>query len=102
MPVETFPNVTSLEDLAATAHEEVDVPDAAPPTDLSEQGVEEKEGPPAGSSVPDVSGKPAVNTKPAADERPLAGDKPAPAVKPATTKPQQPAKPQTKPGTPSK
>jgi penicillin-binding protein 1A len=102
MPVETFPNVTSLEDLAATAHEEVDVPDTAPPTDLSEQGVEEKEGSPAGGSAPDVSGKPAESAQPGTAERPLAGDKPAPAVKPATTKPQQPAKPQTKPGTPSK
>ncbi|MGB6716788.1 MAG: PBP1A family penicillin-binding protein [Candidatus Acidiferrales bacterium] len=45
MPVEDFPNVTSLEELAKTAHEQVDVPDNAPPADLSEQGVPEKQPP---------------------------------------------------------
>jgi penicillin-binding protein 1A len=45
MPVENFPNVTPLEELAKTAHEDVDVPDSAPPADLSEQGVPEKQPP---------------------------------------------------------
>ena len=102
MPVETFPNVTSLEDLAASAHEEVDVPDTAPPTDVSEQGIEGNNAP-AAAGAPDTSAKPSETTKPATGERPLAGDKPAPGVKPATTtKPQQPVKPQTKPGRPGK
>ena len=52
MPVESFPNVTSLEELAKTAHEDVDVPDNAPPADLSEQGAPEKQ--PAEPAKPPV------------------------------------------------
>jgi penicillin-binding protein 1A len=52
MPVENFPNVTSLEELAKTAHEDVDVPDAAPPADVTEQGLPEK--PPAEPAKPPV------------------------------------------------
>ena len=42
MPVENFPNVVPLEELAKNAHEDVDVPDTAPPADVTEQGLPEK------------------------------------------------------------
>lgn len=80
MPVENFPNVTSLEDLAKTAHENVDVPDTAPPLDLTEQGLPEKQ--PSASEA-----------TPATQDRPLAGDKPPTAGKP-TPQVKPPAKPQ--------
>jgi penicillin-binding protein 1A len=80
MPVENFPNVTSLEDLAKTAHEQVDVPDAAPPVDRTEQGI------PGNQPIGEAN-------QPVTSDKPLAGDKPAVAPKP-------PAKPQTKPGIP--
>jgi len=51
-PVENFPNVTPLEELAKTAHENVDVPDAAPPADVTEQGLPEKQ--PAEPAKPPV------------------------------------------------
>jgi hypothetical protein len=50
LPVESFPNVTPLEELAKTAHEDVDVPDNAPPADVTEQGLPEK--PPAEPAKP--------------------------------------------------
>ena len=62
MPVESFPNVTSLEDLAKTQQEQVDVPDTAPPADVSEQGIPEK---PTQTAQPDKpTAKP--QTKPSA------------------------------------
>jgi penicillin-binding protein 1A len=54
MPVENFPNVVPLEELAKNVHEDVDVPDTAPPADLTEQGLPEK--PPA--EVPKPAVKP--------------------------------------------
>ncbi|MGB8654945.1 MAG: PBP1A family penicillin-binding protein [Candidatus Acidiferrales bacterium] len=39
MPVEDFPNVVSLEKLAPSQHVQVDVPDTAPPADVTEQGL---------------------------------------------------------------
>lgn len=42
MPVEDFPNVVPLEVLAKNVHEDVDVPDTAPPADVTEQGLPEK------------------------------------------------------------
>ena len=63
MPVENFANVQSLEDLAKTQHEEVDVPDTAPPADLSEQGEAPKEPaqpPKPKPGGPDATGKPQI------------------------------------------
>ncbi|HEV2290194.1 MAG TPA: PBP1A family penicillin-binding protein [Candidatus Acidoferrales bacterium] len=63
MPVENFANVESLEDLAKTQHEEVDVPDTAPPADLSEQGEAPKEPaqpPKPKPGGPDATGKPPI------------------------------------------
>jgi len=42
MPVEDFPNVVPLEVLAKNQHEDVDVPDTAPPVDAAEQGFPDK------------------------------------------------------------
>jgi penicillin-binding protein 1A len=42
MPVENFPNVVPLEVLAKNQHEDVDVPDTAPPADAAEQGLQDK------------------------------------------------------------
>ncbi|HEV2299832.1 MAG TPA: PBP1A family penicillin-binding protein [Candidatus Acidoferrales bacterium] len=42
MPVEDFPNVVPLEEMAKNVHEDVDVPDTAPPADVTEQGLPEK------------------------------------------------------------
>lgn len=81
MPVENFPNVTSLEELAKTAHEDVDVPDTAPPRDATEQGLPEKQTTDGSDKTPSL-------------ENPLAGDKPV-----VPPKPQQPSKP-TKPQIP--
>ena len=39
MPVEDFPNVVPLEKLAPAQHVQVDVPDTAPPADVTEQGL---------------------------------------------------------------
>jgi penicillin-binding protein 1A len=50
MPVENFPNVVPLEELAKNVHEDVDVPDTAPPVDLTEQGLPGK--PPAEPAKP--------------------------------------------------
>ncbi|MGB6482543.1 MAG: PBP1A family penicillin-binding protein [Candidatus Acidiferrales bacterium] len=83
MPAENFPNVTSLEELAKTQHEDVDVPDAAPPADVTEQGLPEKQS--AASEDSSVT-----KDKPLAGDRPAAGGKPTPQVKPPA-KPQQPA-----------
>ncbi|MGB6876691.1 MAG: PBP1A family penicillin-binding protein [Candidatus Acidiferrales bacterium] len=83
MPAENFPNVTSLEELAKTQHEDVDVPDTAPPADVTEQGLPEKQ--PAASEDSSVT-----KDKPLAGDRPAAGGKPTPQVKPSA-KPQQPA-----------
>ena len=44
MPVEDFPNVVPLEVLAKNEHEDVDVPDTAPPADVTEQGLPDKPG----------------------------------------------------------
>ena len=41
IPVENFPNVTPLEKLAPLQHVQVDVPDTAPPADVTEQGLPE-------------------------------------------------------------
>lgn len=86
MPVETFPNVTSLEELVKTAHEQVDVPDTAPPVDTTEQGIPAPPGKPEKQPIGEAN-------QPVATDKPLAGDKP-------TALPNQPAKPQTKPGVP--
>jgi penicillin-binding protein 1A len=56
MPVENFPNVVPLEELAATKQVQVDTPDTAPPADAAEQGLS---GTPASQSAP-----PPVPTKP--------------------------------------
>ena len=56
MPVERFPNVIPLEELAKNQHEEVDVQDTAPPTDTTEQGLPQKQPPPP----PKVPAKPDV------------------------------------------
>jgi penicillin-binding protein 1A len=74
MPVESFPNVTSLEDLAKTEHEQVDVPDTAPPADASEQGAPDKQS-------PATTGKPQPE-KPITKPQTKPGE-PAPGVKPA-------------------
>jgi len=67
MPVESFPNVVSLEELAKNQHEQVDVPDTAPPIDASEQGLQGKQPPqpltppvkpPAKPPTPATTGKP--------------------------------------------
>lgn len=63
MPVETFPNVTPLEELAKNQHEQVDVPDTAPPADVTEQGLPpttpvQLPKPPAKPPVPATAGKP--------------------------------------------
>ncbi|HEV2490526.1 MAG TPA: PBP1A family penicillin-binding protein [Candidatus Acidoferrales bacterium] len=50
MPVEDFPNVVPLELLAKNQHEDVDVPDTAPPVDAAEQGFPDK--PPAEAPKP--------------------------------------------------
>ncbi len=39
MPVENFPNVVPLEKTALTEHVQTDVPDTAPPADVTEQGL---------------------------------------------------------------
>lgn len=44
MPIEEFPNVVPLEELAKNIHEDVDVPDMAPPADVTEQGLPDKPG----------------------------------------------------------
>src|SRR5215469_154100 len=115
-PAESFPNVTSLEELAKNAHENVDVPDMAPPADVSEQGIPQKEST-DGARQPVVAGNPTtskpnsgeeplagdkapVATKPGAPAMPLAGDKPVTPAKPVNTSKPQSAKPQTKPGMP--
>jgi len=49
MPVENFPNVVPLEELAATKQIQVDTPDTAPPADAAEQGLS---GTPASQSAP--------------------------------------------------
>lgn len=119
VPSENFPNVTSLEELAKNAHEDVDVPDTAPPTDVSEQGLSTEPGdspakPSALETAPGVgltaqhnaeirpkplAGDKAAGNRLASAERPLAGDKPLP--KPAaTTKVAQPAKQPAKPSAP--
>ncbi|MGH9690426.1 MAG: penicillin-binding protein 1A [Candidatus Acidiferrales bacterium] len=41
MPVENFPNVVPLEELAPTQEVQVDTPDTAPPADAAEQGLTE-------------------------------------------------------------
>jgi len=63
MPVESFPNVTPLEQLVKSANEQVDVPDTAPPADTTEQGIpgaspQKPQAPPAPIKPPD-GGKPA-------------------------------------------
>lgn len=107
VPAESFPNVTPLEELAKRVHESVDVPDLAPPADVSEQGIAQKEST-AGAAQPAVASravplagdKSPVATKPGTPAIPLAGDKPT-ASKPATgDKTQPPRKPDGKPGTP--
>lgn len=58
MPVESFPNVTPLEELVKSANEQVDVPDTAPPADTNEQGIPNKQTtPPPLAKPPD---KPAI------------------------------------------
>ncbi len=110
MPAENFPNVTSLEELAKNAHEDVDVPDTAPPLDLSEQGMSDA-GVPASGGEPtkDVessgsqqfgAGEHLMGDKPVIpkpENRPLAGDK-SPQSKPAAA-PKPPAKATSKPNT---
>ncbi|MGH9864439.1 MAG: hypothetical protein ACRD4H_03405, partial [Candidatus Acidiferrales bacterium] len=46
-----------LEELAKNQHEDVDVPDTAPPADVTEQGLPEKAAPPS-PKVPAKSGEP--------------------------------------------
>ena len=107
VPAESFPNVTPLEELAKRVHESVDVPDLAPPADVSEQGIAQKESTDgaaqpavASRAVPLAGDKSPVATKPGTPAIPLAGDKPT-ASKPATgDKTQPPRKPDGKPGTP--
>ncbi|MGC1935361.1 MAG: PBP1A family penicillin-binding protein [Candidatus Acidiferrales bacterium] len=108
MPAENFPNVTSLEDLAKNAHEDVDVPDTAPPADVSEQGIPDAGVPAnAGEPIKDVKssgsqqsgaeehliGDKPVTLKP--ESKPLAGDK-SPVGKPAAV-PKPPVKAPSKP-----
>ncbi|MHB8542317.1 MAG: penicillin-binding transpeptidase domain-containing protein, partial [Candidatus Acidiferrales bacterium] len=69
MPAESFPNVTPLEELAKTQHEQVDVPDTAPPADATEQGLPQTTPvqlpkPLAKPPVPAPAGKPATAGKP--------------------------------------
>ena len=69
MPVESFPNVTPLEQLMKSANEQVDVPDTAPPADTTEQGIPasggktngnpQKQGPSVTPIKPPDGGKPA-------------------------------------------
>ncbi|MGH9725763.1 MAG: hypothetical protein ACRD41_11920, partial [Candidatus Acidiferrales bacterium] len=59
MPVENFPNVTPLEKLAPLQHVQVDVPDTAPPADVTEQGLAEPAAPK--SSPPKPPEKPAAS-----------------------------------------
>ncbi len=69
-PVESFPNVVPLEQIAPTRPVQVDVPDTAPPADAAEQGLTETAAPKAG---------------------PAAQPKPAPAPKPTAPSPTQAA-----------
>ena len=79
MPVESFPNVTPLEQLVKSANEQVDVPDTAPPADTTEQG------------IPASAGKPNANPQ---KQAPAAPVKPGDAAKPAG-KPGAASTPQT-------
>lgn len=65
MPVESFPNVTPLEQLVKSANEQVDVPDTAPPADTTEQGVPSNQAAPQPPKVPVTPGKPGDGAKPA-------------------------------------
>ena len=51
MPVESFPNVVPLEQIAPTRPVQVDVPDTAPPADAAEQGLTETAAPKAGPAA---------------------------------------------------
>lgn len=115
MPAESFPNVTSLEELAKNAQENVDVPDMAPPADVSEQGIPQKEST-AGTGQPAAAGSVAMTDKSSTSKQPLVGDKPPttskagpgsiplagdkPAPKPVTGEKPQPRKSDGKPGIP--
>ncbi|MGB8802241.1 MAG: PBP1A family penicillin-binding protein [Candidatus Acidiferrales bacterium] len=66
MPVESFPNVVPLEQIAPTRPVQVDVPDTAPPADAAEQGLTVTAAPKAGPAV----AKPAPTAKPSAPVAP--------------------------------
>ena len=63
MPVENFPNVIPLEKIAPTQHVLVDVPDTAPPADVTEQGLTQPAAPKAAPPAPPA--KPASAPPPA-------------------------------------
>jgi hypothetical protein len=85
MPVENFPNVTPLEKLAPLQHVQVDVPDTAPPADVTEQGLTET---PAPKSSPPKTQEKLVAPAPASLAKPSAASSggnsavPASAIKP--------------------
>lgn len=91
MPVESFPNVTPLEQLVKSANEQVDVPDTAPPADTTEQGIPAPAGKPNANpqkQIPPVAPiKPPDGTKPGklgAAATPIASIAPKSTTRPAT------------------
>jgi penicillin-binding protein 1A len=71
-PLQSFPNVIPLEQLAGGKELQVDTADTAPPTDAAEQGLTEAKAPekPTSSAIPskpsDKAAVPAPSTKPPA------------------------------------
>lgn len=85
IPVENFPNVTPLEKLAPLQHVQVDVPDTAPPADVTEQGLTESAAPkssPPKTQEKQVAPAPASVAKPSSASSGGNSAVPATAIKP--------------------
>lgn len=70
MPVQQFPNVVPLEQMAGGRELQVDTPDTAPPTDAAEQGLTETKTSPAAPSAPAL--KPGIKVQPTPSAKPVA------------------------------
>ena len=69
-PVQQFPNVVPLEQMAGGRELQVDTPDTAPPTDAAEQGLTETKSSPAAPSASPL--KPGIKVPPTPSAKPAA------------------------------
>jgi penicillin-binding protein 1A len=70
LPVEKFPNVVPLENLAGMKPEQVDTPDTAPPADVTEQGLTQTSAPQPSPSQPQEKTPAPAPTPPPPQQKP--------------------------------